>query len=536
MPLVSFPVGLLAIGRLTANTLALGAVVLTVVGVALLVHFCLGHVGNRLAHWLGAHWLHAFSQEAARRARRFVFWLTLTVVLVALSVGVACHFAGHDVRLAVEHWLHQLTAADLLYFGWRAAALAGLGLTAWFAVRACCWLRPHLEAGIGHWVKRNGANDALQRWCLLLERFAAVALCLGALWVAGHVVGLGGLADTVVGFVLRVISIMAVARLLTLACGAASHTLADLGDRHLGHSHLHRYWERVRRLFPFGERCFEAAVYVSAASLCVRELHFITVVADFGPRVVQCIGIFFGTRVLIELVQVLLNEAFGVYDTDHPLDSKRRTLVPMLQSVAQYVFFFGSVVTMLGVLGIDTRPLLAGAGIVGLAGGLGAQSLIGDVVSGFFILFENQYLVGDFVQIGDAAGVVEAVGIRHTQIRDGQGKLYIIPNGQVKTVVSYSKGYVHAVVDLKVPAGDDLEGAFRSMSEAGKLLRDAYPETVLAETTIQGIVELGLSELCVRAVTRVQPGAHLDMQNEYRRLLKQVLDQHRGTDRTMLAA
>src|SRR5262249_24833397 len=243
-----------------------------------------------------------------------------------------------------------------------------------------------------------------------------------------------------------------------------------------------------------------------------------------------------GTRVLIELLQVLLNEAFGVYDTEHPLDSKRRTLVPMLHSVVQYVLVFGSVLTMLGVLGVDTRPLLAGAGIVGLAGGLGAQSLIADVVSGFFILFENQYLVGDFVQIGDAAGVVEAVGIRHTQIRDAQGKLYIIPNGQVKTVVSYSKGYVHAVVDMKVPAGDDLEGVFRAMGEAGRQLRAEHPDTVLADTAIQGIVELGLSELCVRAVTRVQPGTHLDMQNEYRRLLKQALDRQRGAGRTALAA
>src|SRR5439155_10564748 len=244
--------------------------------------------------------------------------------------GVACHFAGHDVRAEVGQWYRHLSAADLLQVGWRAVVLAGLALIAWFAAHACGWLRPHLEAGIGHWVKRNGANDALQRWCLLLERFAAFAACLGALWVAGHVVGLGPLADTVVGFVLRVLSIVVAARLLTLGCGAASHTVADLGDRHLGHGHLHRYWERVRRLFPFGERCFEAAVYVSAASLCVRELHFIAAVADVGPKLVRCIGIFFVTRVLIELLQVLLCEALGQYREEDNGDQKGRTLLPLL--------------------------------------------------------------------------------------------------------------------------------------------------------------------------------------------------------------
>src|SRR5262249_42715060 len=155
-----------------------------------------------------------------------------------------------------------------------------------------------------------------------------------------------------------------------------------------------------------------------------------------GPRIVQCIGIFFATRVLIELFTVLLNQAFGMYQEDRPVDQKGQTLVPLLQSISQYVLYFGAGVTILGTLGVQTGPILAGAGILGLAGGLGAQSLVTDVVSGFFILFENQYLVGDVVQIGDACGRVEAVSIRHTQIRDEQGKLYIVPNGQIKSVVN----------------------------------------------------------------------------------------------------
>src|SRR5207245_7842934 len=125
----------------------------------------------------------------------------------------------------------------------------------------------------------------------------------------------------------------------------------------------------------------------------------------------------------------LINEAFGMYDDERSLDQKGQTLVPLLQSICQYTLYFGSGVIMLGVLGVDTRPILAGAGILGLAGGLGAQSLVTDVVSGFFILFENQFLVGDYVKIGEAAGTVEEVGMRVTKIRDWHGKLHIIPNG-----------------------------------------------------------------------------------------------------------
>ena len=174
--------------------------------------------------------------------------------------------------------------------------------------------------------------------------------------------------------------------------------------------------------------------------MAVGELAFIDSVADYGPRVVACIGIFFGCRVAIELAHVLLHEAFGLYDAKGADDQKGQTLVPLLHSVCRYLLYFGAAVVALDMLGVDTRPLLAGAGLLGLAVGLGAQSLVTDFVSGFFILFEGQFLVGDVVQIGDACGRVEAVGIRHTQIRDAQGKLYIIPNGQIKICCKLLQG------------------------------------------------------------------------------------------------
>jgi small conductance mechanosensitive channel len=185
---------------------------------------------------------------------------------------------------------------------------------------------------------------------------------------------------------------------------------------------------------------------------------------------------------------------------------------------------------MMGALGMQTTPILAAASFLGLAVGLGAQNLVTDLVSGFFILFESQYLVGDYVQIGDAHGIVEEVGIRLTQVRDGHGKLHIIPNGQIKGVINLSKGYVNAVVDVKAASGSDLETIFRAMTEAGRRLRQARAE-VLAETQIQGLVELGATEMSIRAVTKVRPGTHDAMANEYRRLLKQVFDDKPGASR-----
>jgi small conductance mechanosensitive channel len=473
---------------------------------------------------LGQNWVGTVSGSAARAARRLLLWATVLGVFGVLAVGVVYHALGRDVRHDLGRWYGQLTAEELTRLALDAGALAGLAAGVWLIVRGVRRLRPILETNAKAALGVPGHEDALRHWFAVLERFAVATVRLAGLWAAGRVVGLGPWADEVIGFVLRVATILVVTRLLVLACRALSRTAADMGTRHLGKGKFRRYWERLLRLFPFGQRCFEAAVYVTAASLCVRELAFIAAVAAFGPRVVECIGIFFGTRVLIELLQVLLAEAFGLYREDRPVDQKGRTLVPLLQSVCQYVLYFGSVLTMLGVLGVDTRPILAGAGILGLAVGLGAQNLVTDVVSGFFILFENQYLVGDMVKIGEATGTVEEVGIRVTEIRDEYGKLHIIPNGQIKGVVSYSKGYVNAVVDVKLPAGRSLDGVFRAMADAGRRLRMRRPE-VLADTEIHGLVEFGTSEMTVRAVTKVKPGTHHLIQNEYRRLLKEVLDQ-----------
>src|SRR5207302_832766 len=151
------------------------------------------------------------------------------------------------------------------------------------------------------------------------------------------------------------------------------------------------------------------------------------------------------------------------------------------------------------------------------------------------ILFENWYLVGDVVQIGDAVGRVEAVSIRHTQVRDEQGKLYIIPNGQIKTVTNFSKGYVNAMVDIKVPTSANLDRVMRDMAEAGRRLRVSRHE-VLADTIVKGLVDLTPGDMVVRAVTKVQPGTHLVMQQEYRRLLKAVFDETQAADNRPLAA
>jgi small conductance mechanosensitive channel len=517
--------------RLLFNLMAIHALLGFALVVSQLIKYLLARGGDHLVHFTGQHWLDGLNKEAVRRAKNVLFWLTLGTMVVIVVAGGLYHAKGRDVRIDVHDWYQALTLKELLVLTVAFAELVGVVCATWLGVRWIRRLRHILQGHAHHWLEEHHKEkkEALvERWFFLLERYAIVITGLLAVWAIGTIVGLGHIAGYVVGFTLRVLAILGVSHLLVMACKTLSRALAGWGNRNLGAGKFHRYWERVTRLFPFGEKCFETAVYVSAASLIIHELHFVTVISDFGPRLVQCIGIFFGTRVLIELLYVLINEAFGMYNEERVEDQKGQTLVPLLQSVCQYTLYFGSGVVMLGVLGVDTRPILAGAGILGLAGGLGAQSFITDVVSGFFILFENQYLVGDYIKIGDSAGRVEAVSIRCTQIRDDQGRLHIIPNGQVKSVINFSKGFVNASVDVKLPSSQNLEDVFASMNEAGRRLRHSRKE-VLGDTAIKGLVDLTPSDMVVRAVTRVQPGSHQAMENEYRRLLKEVFDEQAVT-------
>jgi small conductance mechanosensitive channel len=512
---------------LVANLFAAVGLTVAIVAACWVLRRLLHGCGCRLTAWTGSHHLGALGKEAAHRAGCLLLRVAVVAVALTLAAGLAYHLAGRNARADVGAWFEDLTPADLLRGAVRGAGFLLLLPLTWGAVRAVRRARQRLEGLACGWLTRAGHEADVRHWFGLLEQFAVGAVLLAAAWAAAHVLALPDVAAWAVGLAARLVLILAGVRLLPLAARVLLRAAVDLGDRHLGAGRPYRYWERVRRLFPFGQRCLEAAVHVYAASLAVRELGFIAVVADYGTRVVACIGIFFGCRVAIELSQVLLNEAFGLYDERGPVDQKGQTLVPLLQSVCQYGLYFGSVVVMLGVLGVNTGPILAGAGLLGLAVGLGAQSLVTDVVSGFFILFEEQYLVGDHVKIGDAGGRVEVVGIRHTQVRDAEGRLHIIPNGQIKGVVNASRGYSNTVVDLRLPVDADLDGVLEAMREAGRRLRRQHRDDVLADTDVQGLADLTPAEMTVRAVTRARPGGHGTVGNEYRRLLREVLEERR---------
>lgn len=203
---------------------------------------------------------------------------------------------------------------------------------------------------------------------------------------------------------------------------------------------------------------------------------------------------------------------------------KINTLRALSHSVLKYTVYFVTGLTVLGQF-VDTTSILATAGIGGLAIGFGAQSLVKDVINGFFILFEDQYAVGDFVTIGDTTGTVEEIGLRITKIRGFKGDLTIIPNGQIQKVVNYTRGNMLAVVDINVPYETDIDKAIGLIQDvANKYAQEN--KNIVEQPQVLGVMDMGDSQITIRAVVRTLPLKHWEVERELKKRIKEAFDEN----------
>src|SRR5699024_917127 len=186
-------------------------------------------------------------------------------------------------------------------------------------------------------------------------------------------------------------------------------------------------------------------------------------------------------------------------------ERRENTLKKLIKNIVTYIVCFMAFITILeNVFEFDIKALLAGAGVAGLAIGFGAQNLVRDINSGFFIVFEDQFFVGDYVTVAGVEGTVEEIGLRTTKILSWTGELNVVPNGNITQVTNYSVHNGLAVVDVNIPYESDVEKAELIIEQIAETLPDAYEEIVTVPEII-GVQSLETSHFVIRVIAETLP-------------------------------
>jgi small-conductance mechanosensitive channel len=206
--------------------------------------------------------------------------------------------------------------------------------------------------------------------------------------------------------------------------------------------------------------------------------------------------------------------------------ARAQTIGQVLRSIATAVVFAVAALMVLGEIGINLGPLLAGAGIAGVAIGFGAQSLVKDFLSGMFMLLEDQYGVGDVIDVGEAIGTVEAVTLRSTRLRDMEGTVWHVPNGQILRVGNKSQQWARAVIDVAVAYGTDIRVATEIIERVAADVRDEpeWARLIQEDPEVLGVEALGADGVNIRLIVQTEPGEQFKVMRELRMRLREAMD------------
>jgi moderate conductance mechanosensitive channel len=223
------------------------------------------------------------------------------------------------------------------------------------------------------------------------------------------------------------------------------------------------------------------------------------------------------------IVIVRLEHRLGHGQSEFDLEWQRRasTLGGILTRLVTVTVWFLAGLMLLRELSIDVLPILTGAGIAGLAIGFGAQNLVRDVISGFFMILEDQVRVGDIARINGVTGMIEQVNLRTIVLRDNEGAVHVFPNGTVSALANLSKQFSNAIVDLRVSYTEDLDRVFEVIGEVGKSLQEdrEWRPLLLSPIEIVGVESIADGFVLVRAKFKTQPLNQGAVANELRRRL-----------------
>ncbi|MBS4016173.1 MAG: mechanosensitive ion channel family protein [Candidatus Latescibacteria bacterium] len=201
------------------------------------------------------------------------------------------------------------------------------------------------------------------------------------------------------------------------------------------------------------------------------------------------------------------------------------TIIPLINSLLRYLAFFIAIIAVLREFGVNYGAILAGAGVIGLAVGFGAQTLIRDFISGFFILFEDLISVGDVINVGNESGTVEKIGLRTTQYREFSGILRTIPNGELTRFGNFNRDFMRVIVPIDFDYDFDINKGFKIIEQIAQAWAKENQSIIMEQPIVQGVIGFGKAGITLRIVAKVQPQTQWQAERELRLLIKTTLDQ-----------
>ncbi|MEK4513590.1 MULTISPECIES: mechanosensitive ion channel family protein [Paenibacillus] len=236
--------------------------------------------------------------------------------------------------------------------------------------------------------------------------------------------------------------------------------------------------------------------------------------------------IFILTRIFIKIIHRLIDQSLERREKSRLQMNPRRfiTVGELLKNITSFTSNLIMLMLVLGEFGFKLAPLLAGAGVLGLAVGFGAQSLVKDVITGFFVILEDQFAVGDVIQTGTLKGTVEMIGLRSTRLVSYTGEVHIVPNGLITNVTNYSLGNALAVVDLPFSNKMKLEESISMLRKAMLDLKENN-NNVEQVPNVLGIQSLTASEFVLRIAVECPPGSKGEMERLIQAYAKEALEQ-----------
>jgi small conductance mechanosensitive channel len=214
-------------------------------------------------------------------------------------------------------------------------------------------------------------------------------------------------------------------------------------------------------------------------------------------------------------------------EDDSMLDKRTHTITGVIWTTGAVVIIGTALLIVLDELGVPIFPVLASVGFVGLAFGLGAQTLVKDMISGLFILIENQYAIGDIIIVGGVTGTVEVITLRKTVIRDLYGTVYHVPNGEVRTVANKSRDWSRALVEVGITYDADVDKALDTLQQIGTNLQvdSEFAPAILDAPLVTGVEGLDESAVRLRIMVKTKPGDEGNVQRYLRRQIRLVFEQ-----------